>query len=238
MADVLSDQAWADICAAAERPPDAGTRERLSTILFEEYPVLNYDRERVATDLKRSKDMLKHLGAFAELYRQTFLPQLPADHLFIEIDDEPTAKKRKKRKKRIQAQAVLTGGASVLAADVRTARDFGCIAGLWQRAEAVWLAARAVRRAHARRANVQHEWLYDKLCIVWLHDFHAPLTYSVPPRGGPPRGPLIAFILAAAGLVMSEPPSPETVRDAIDRERKEREIARQLGLFLKERRPL
>ena len=48
MADALSDQAWADICAAAERTPDAGTRERLSTILFKEYPVFHYDRERVA----------------------------------------------------------------------------------------------------------------------------------------------------------------------------------------------
>ena len=115
--------------------------------------------------------------------------------------------------------------------DYRTERDFCSIAALRLRAEDNWLTARAIRRANARRANAQHEWLYDKLCIVWLYDFHAPLTYSVPSRGGPPYGPLIAFILAAAGLVMPEPPSPETVRDAIDRERMERENARQLGFY-------
>jgi hypothetical protein len=235
-ARTLSDEAWAAICAAAGRTPDAGTRERLSAILFEEYPAFHYDRKRVATDLKRSERMLKHLDALAELYRQTFLPQLPADQLFIKIKikNKRTGKWTEKR----VAQAILTGGALVLASDVRAVRDFWGIAGLRQRAEAVWLAARAMRRANARRANVQHEWLYDRLCTVWLYDFHARLTYSVPPRGGPPRGPLIAFILAAAGLVMSEPPSPETVRKAIHDVRKEREIARQLGLFLKERRPL
>ena len=73
---------------------------------------------------------------------------------------------------------------------------------------------------------------------MWLYDFHAPLKYRIPPLGGPPRGPLISFILAAAALVMPMVPSPETVRDAIDRERKEHENARQLGLFLADQQPL
>jgi hypothetical protein len=224
VAGLLSDEAWARICAAAERAPDAGTRERLSTILFEEYPAFHYDRKRVAEAYKRAEQMLKHLNAFAELYRQAFLPCLPVDQL----------------------PAILTGRASPVVPkdvraepegtepkDVRTERDFCSIAALRLRAEDNWLTARAIRRANARRANVQHEWLYDRLCAVWLYDFHAPLTYSVPSRGGPPYGPLIAFILAAAGLVMSEPPSPETVRDAIDRERMERENARQLGFHFR-----
>ena len=84
---------------------------------------------------------------------------------------------------------------------------------------------------------MQREWLYHRLCTVWLDHFHAPgLTYSVPSRGGPPYGPLIAFILAAAGLVMPELPSPKTVRDAINRERIERENAKQLSFYFLERR--
>jgi hypothetical protein len=236
VAGALSDQAWKAICAAAGH---AGTRERLATILFEEYPAFHYDRKRVATDLKRSEHMLKHLDAFAELYRQTFLPQLPADHLFIKIKIKN--KRTGRWTEKPMAQPILTGGASVLASDVRTVRDFGSIAGLWQRAEAVWLTARAIRRAHRGHRNVQQEWLYNQLCAVWLWDFHAnELTYSVPSWGGPPYGPLIAFMLAAIRQVVSEEelPSPYALRDAILRERDERERARQLGLFLQERRPL
>src|SRR5262245_39746769 len=234
MAGALSDQDWTDICTAADRTPDAEARKRLSTILFKEYPAFAYDRKRVAVAYKRAEQMLKHLNALAELYRETYAPQLPLD----------------------QFEAILAGRASAfVAADVKSGQtddeteaarnvavkteyDLSCLAGLRRRPEALWLAARAIRRANARRANVQREWLYNQLCTVWFWDFHALLTYSVPSRGGPPYGPLIAFILATAGLVMPEPPSPETVRDAIDRERMERENARQLGLFLADRRPL
>ena len=217
MADALSDEAWARICAAAERTADAGTRERLSIILFEEYPAFHYDRKRVAVAYKRAEQMLKHLDALAELYRQAFLPRLPVD----------------------QFRALLTGRASPIGfEDVRAERDLCSIAALRLRAEDDWLTARAIRRANARRANVQHEWLYNRLCTVWLNDFHAPLTYRRPSRGGDPYGPLIAFMLAVAALVMPESPSPETLRAAIDDERMGRENARQLGLFLKDWRPL
>src|SRR5262249_48930275 len=208
MVDALSDQAWANICAAAGRSPDAGTRERLSTILFEEYPVFHYDRKRVARAFKNSKRMLKRLAAFEAAYRTEFT-----------LVDEAA-----------RADAVTN--------TVRVTPDLWAIEGLRKQALGLWLYACAIREAHARRANVQRAWLYNQLCTVWLRDFDAPLTYSVPSRSGPPYGPLIAFILAAAGLVMSEPPSPETVRDAIDRERMERENARQLSLFLADRRPL
>jgi hypothetical protein len=201
VADALSDEAWAGICVAAERTPDAGTRERLSKILFEEYPAFAYDRKRVARAFKNSTRMLKCLAAFEAAYQTEFT-----------LVDEAA-----------RANAVTD--------TVRVTPDLWAIEGLRKQALGLWLYARAIRRANARRANAQHEWLYDKLCMVWLYDFHAPLHYSVPSRGGPPYGPLIAFILAAAGLVMSEPPSPETVRDAIDRERMERENARQLGFY-------
>jgi len=208
VADALSDEAWARICAAAERTADAGTRERLSTILFEEYPVFHYDRERVARAFKNSTRMLKCLAAFETAYQTEFT-----------LVDEAAC-----------ADAVTN--------TVRVTPDLWAIEGLRKQALGLWLYARAIRRANARRANAQHEWLYDKLCIVWLYDFHAPLNYRVPPLGGPPYGPLISFILAAAALVMPMVPSPETVRDAIDRERKEHENARQLGLFLADRQPL
>jgi hypothetical protein len=218
VAGVLSDQAWAAICAAAgqHKPPlipDAEARERLSKVLFKDYPVFAYDRERVAAALRRSEQMLIHLGAFAEFYRQAWLPHLLED----EVD------------------AIFAGRASVFIDDKDKSieRDCWFIAKLRQRAEAAWLTARAVRRAHRGHRNVQQEWLFNQLCTAWLWDFRAPkLTYSVPSWGGPPYGPLIEFLRAAIPEVVTkeELPSPYALRDAILRERDERENARQLGL--------
>ena len=75
----------------------------------------------------------------------------------------------------------------------------------------------------------QREWLYHRLCTIWLDHFHAPgLSLT---RGGP----LIRFMLAALRQIMpqEELPDPETVRDGIKRERKERTKAAQLSLELK-----
>ena len=55
-ADRLSDQVWADICAAAGRTPDAAARSALREILYlYGYPWVAYDRKRVADRLKRMK---------------------------------------------------------------------------------------------------------------------------------------------------------------------------------------
>jgi hypothetical protein len=118
---------------------------------------------------------------------------------------------------------------------VRTEADLWYVGMLRRRPLAVWLWASAIRRAHGKRRNVQHEWLYHRLCSVWLENFGAPdlTNYSVPPLGGPPRGPLIAFILAA--WPSDKLPSPETVRDAVEREREGREAAKQLTLQLRKR---
>src|SRR5262245_15691239 len=234
MAGALSDQAWADICAAAGRSPDDAGRAAMSALLYEEFPAFRYDRERWAKAAKRAERMLKYLVALAALYRETFVPQLPLDQFEAILAGRASAFVAAAVKSE-QADDETEAARNIAA---KTEYDLSCLARLRRRPEALWLTARAVRRANARRASAQHEWLYNQLCTVWLWDFLAPLTYSVPPRGGPPRGPLIAFILAAAGLVMSEPPSPETVRDAMDRERMERENARQLSLFLADRRPL
>jgi hypothetical protein len=211
MTDALSDQAWVDICAAAGRTPDAGTRERLSTILFEEYPAFRYDRERVAVAYRRAERMLNHLNDFARDYCAEFAPSDDAAH----------------------ADAVTN--------TVRITPDLWAIEGLHRQALGLWLNARAIRRAHRGHQNVQREWLYNQLCTVWLWDFHAnELTFSVPSWGGAPYGPLIDFMLAAIRQVVSEEelPSPYALRDAILRERDERERASQLGLFLRERRLL
>ena len=197
MAATVSDEAWAEICAAAGRTPDAEARATLSKILFDEYPAYFYDRERVARARKRAERMLKHLGAFAEDHRAQF----------TRIDD------------------------------IKTERDLFYIQRLQWRAGAVWGAARAIQR----EKNNQRKQLYHRLCDVWLDHFGArALSYSVPSLGGPPRGPLIAFMLAAMRQIMPEDalPSPETVRDAIDRERRERESAKQLRFDWSQRKPM
>jgi hypothetical protein len=215
VAAALGDEAWAKICEAAGLTPDDEARAALATLLFEEHPAFAYDRARWATASKRAERMLKRLAEFAELYRQAWLPHLPAD----------------------QFQAILAGHASALT-DVRTEADLYWLAMLRRRPEATWLAAAAIRRANRGQKNQQREWLYHRLCTVWLDYFHAPeLSYSRPSRGGPPHGPLVAFMLAAVRQITPEDalPSPETLRDAIDRERRERENARQLVLQLRKR---
>jgi hypothetical protein len=202
----LSDQAWADICAAAGRAPDAEARGVLSAILFEEYPAFHYDRERVAAAYRRSERMLKHLDAFAAEYCAEFAA----------VDEGA------------RADAVTN--------TVRITPDLWAIEGLRKQALGLWLYARAIRRANARRASVQREWLYHRLCTVWLDHFHAhDLSYSRPPKGGDPYGPLITFMLAAMRQIMSKRtlPAPETVADAIDRERAERQNAQRLARRLR-----
>jgi hypothetical protein len=198
VAGALSDQAWADICAAAEHTPDAETRAVLSVILFEEYPAFHYDRKRLAEAYRRSERMLKHLDAFTADYCAEFAP---ADN-----------------------------AATAVTNTVRITPDLWAIEGLRKQALALWLYARAIRRANKGRKSVQREWLYHRLCTVWLDHFHAPrLKYSRPARGGDPYDPLIAFMLAAMRQIVPKLPDPETVADAIDRERIERENAKQLG---------
>jgi hypothetical protein len=213
----LADEAWTEFCtiaAAAKLIPDTEARARLTTILFEQYPAFRYNRERVAASFRRAEKMLRHLDAFAELYREHWLPDLPYD----------------------QFRAVITCPASVLTTDKTTEAHFWYLLKLRLRVEQLWSGAQALRHAHARRYNAQREWLFAQLSFVWLHNFQAPdLTYTVPSLGGPPEGPLIAFMLAAMRQVMSEPPSAETIRNGIDRVRRELETAKQLSFALRER---
>jgi hypothetical protein len=215
---VLPEQAWADICAAAERvglTPEPEARAVLSKILFEEYPAFVYDRKRVAAALHESEQMLKRLAAFAELYRQRWSPDLPEDEF----------------------EAILDGRAEAFFADnKKTEFDLWSIARLRRRPLGLWFANRAVRRANARKANTQREWLISRLCGVWLDHFNGQhLGVTRPSQGGKPGGPLIDYLLASMRPIIPDHalPDPETLDDAIARERKERENRRQLKLELR-----
>ena len=118
--------------------------------------------------------------------------------------------------------------------DERTERDLWCLKMVRQRPEHTWLACRAIRRANRRRSAPQHEWLVSRLSSIWLWDFRGgDLTVTIPSLGGPPGGRLIRFLMAAMRQIMSELPSPDTLRDMIDRERQGRDDAKQLGLEFK-----
>src|SRR5262245_11515247 len=121
--------------------------------------------------------------------------------------------------------------------DIMHERDLYYLAALDRRALAHMLACRAIRRANAGRRNTQREWLVSRLCGIWLDNFCGrDLTVTVPGDGGPPRGPLIEFLQTAMRVVMFVKPSADTLRDAIARERAERENAKQLRLQLSSRR--
>jgi hypothetical protein len=195
MPPALTKTAWAKICAAAGRKPaaEAEARATLSRILYDEYPAFAYNRERVAKDIERAQQMLKQIDAFAKLYRQTFLPDLPVD----------------------QFEAILTSRASPFVAnDVKAERDLWGIAGIRRRVLAKLQGALAQQEANNRNKSEQRAWLYHWLCEVWLDHFEGP---ELPPVG-PPRTPLVNFMLAAMRLVMlpRDLPKSGTVRDNID----------------------
>jgi hypothetical protein len=195
VAAALTNTAWAKIYAAAERKPNAEVEARamLSKILFEQFPVFRFDRERVARAAVRAKRMLKHLAAFEADYRAQF----PSGVWKTDQDYES---------KRNVA--------------IKTERDLRCLEGLRLRTKDVLLAALALQHANDRRRNEQHAMLCHWLCEMWLDHFEGP---ELPPAG-PLRTPLVNFILAAMRLVVPKRdlPQPDTVRDAIDHQRKGR----------------
>lgn len=198
----LSDQAWADICAAAKpHTPDADARAVLSKVLFEDYPGFTYDRELVATATERAKCMLENLAAFEADYRAQF----------VRADDGKTTPTNETERN----------------AAVKTERDLLRIEDLRRRTADVLLDARTQQHHNDRRRNVQRGMLYHWLCGVWLDHFHGELTYSRPT--GEPSGPLVEFILMAMRQIMPEDelPKRETLRNTIDRERNGREDLRQ-----------
>jgi hypothetical protein len=187
----------------------------LSWILFEEYPAFVYDRERVAAALREAEQMLEYLAAFAELYWRRWWPQLPENEF----------------------KAILDGRAEPFVPhNKKTEHGLWSIARLRRRPLGLWAHCRVIRNANARKANVQREWLISRLCGVWLDHFNGPhLGVTRPSQGGKPGGPLIDYLLAAMRSVIPDHalPDPETLDDAIARERKARENVRQLKLDLR-----
>jgi hypothetical protein len=214
------DDAWDEIRAIAKRhrpplTPDAEARAKLSTVLFDWYPAFAYDRERAEAVLDLSERMLGHIDTFAQLYRQTWLP-----HLAVE-----------------DFQRLLTIPASLFPDNVRANAHLWGMRHLHNYVLANVLYYRAIKRAHARNASVQREMLYHWLCSVWLENFGAPGLTQSRSRGGEPGGPLIAFMLAAMKPILPHYalPSRETLRDAIKRERRERENVAQLRFHFERR---
>lgn len=213
----LPDEAWRQVCAAAEGAglvPDTEARALLSVVLFEEYPAFTYDRERTAEAIADAEKMLKRIDAFAQMYWQRWRPALSPEDF----------------------KAILEGRAEAFAPeDVRLQRDFWSISRLRRRPMSLWCAARAIRRASP--ANPQREWVISRLCDIWLNNFGGQhLGVRRPSTGGKPYGPLIDYLLAALRQVIDgDLPDAETLKDHITRERRERDRARQLQLFLKER---
>jgi hypothetical protein len=68
---MLSDVVWREICTAAlPFTPGPEARAQVTACLFEEYPNLAYDRERVARALRVWGPVLRRLGTLIETYRQ------------------------------------------------------------------------------------------------------------------------------------------------------------------------
>jgi hypothetical protein len=220
MAGALTDEAWAEICAAAKRhdpplTPDADTRAEISAVLFYEYANMRIPRERMAKIVAKgaAPSMLRAIDKFAAKYRQLWQP-----HRSVE-----------------EFRANVEGFASPLA-DPRTQAHIFGMKILRRFVLANLEASKFIRAAYPKNMRSEREWLYFRLCKIWLDHFHAPyLTYTVPSLGGPPCGPLIEFLQAAMRQVMPEP-SPETLRDAIDRVGADIEHNKQEVLFEWERR--
>jgi hypothetical protein len=122
---------------------------------------------------------------------------------------------------------------------IKHQRDLYYLDRLRQRALSHILGCQALRRANHGQSDSQYEWLISRLCGIWLTNFNGQhLGVSRPSKGGKPCGPVIRFLLAAVRQIIPPRllPDPETLKKAIERERAERENARQLGLQLKQRR--
>jgi hypothetical protein len=191
----VSDQGWADTCAAAGRTPGDEVRAELAAVLFDEYPAFAYDRKRALAARNRAERMLKNLAAFAADHQAQF----------------PRADEIKTERDRFYIERLR-----------RRAEAVWLIARKFKRLRSKTKGARG-RRVHAQ--HVQREMLYTGLCAIWLYRFGMPeLSYSRPTGGGAPSGPLIRFMLACMRQIMPGDalPRPDTVAHAIERERAER----------------
>jgi hypothetical protein len=202
VAAALTNTQWRKLCDAAGRRPKAvaEAREMLSAVLFDEYPAFRYDPEAVARDHERAQQMVEHLDAFAELYRQRWLPHLPVDEF----------------------QAIITRRAFPVA----NKREYPALYWIGMlRLLAVTLEDRVELKRHtdAKNRSAQREWLYRRLCDVWLDYFEGP---ELP--AGRARTPLVNFMLEAMRQIRTRLtlPRPDTVRDNIERERQARDPAR------------
>ena len=87
-------------------------------------------------------------------------------------------------------------------------------------------------RARQGRRDPARAWLFERLFAIWTDCSDGKLAVTTPPGGGPPRGPLIRFILAVLTpltltLWEHDLPTPDAIRKlARDREEQRRRAAR------------
>jgi hypothetical protein len=207
MPSPLTNIAWRKICDAAGRRPNAEAKARaaLSKVLFEDYPGYAYDPVQAKA---AAEDMLKHLDAFANLYRKT--NHISADDLKAILED--------------RAEAFVPNRAEAFVPnDIENQRALWCIARLRRRTETMLNTARDLQGIQTPRQTDQRVMLYHWLCGVWLNYFEGP---ELP--AGRARTPLVNFMLAAMHQIRPRLtlPRPDTVRDNIERERGDRDPAR------------
>jgi len=132
-----------------------------------------------------------------------------------------------------QFEAIFTGQPSTALVDVTTESKLCSLRMLRQHSEDALAAAQFISGAHRGGSrNVQHAYLYSELCTLWLYDFHGPLTWTNPPGGGAPCGPLIDFI-AAVFCELDEHLGASAIRNGIKSVRDGRKRAKQLSFRFK-----
>ena len=73
-----------------------------------------------------------------------------------------------------------------------------------------------VLRARQGRRDAATEWFDGRIFEIWTDESDGKLSVTSPPKGGPPRGPLIRFVLAVAQHVTVQA-SAHTIRAAVRR---------------------
>jgi len=77
-----------------------------------------------------------------------------------------------------------------------------------------------ILREYRGHGDPAREYLFGCLFDVWRWHFGGTLTVTKPPLGGPPSGPLVNFITAVFKHVLGEDISPDTILEAVRREKR------------------
>jgi len=106
-------------------------------------------------------------------------------------------------------------------------RDLLALEPLQKWAKAVIEAYDMRLRARQARRDPAREWLFGRLFEIWTNSFGGKLAVTTPPGGGPPRGPLVRFVLAVLTpltptLWEHDLPTPHAIRKLARQEQRRR----------------